>query len=145
MHFFIYCQSESFDRNYKKAIDEFTKRLCAYCSSTLHLSQDLSFPRDCSKENHLFFQVLSGNSTYTSEEFALKIRDLQQSGKSNIHICIGYTTTEFYEALQAIKYHEPINSFSLTSFTLPNEAITLMLFEQLYRGYTILQGKTYHK
>lgn len=35
-------------------------------------------------------------------------------------------------------------SFSLSSLTLPHGLAQLVLWEQLYRGYCIHQGKTYH-
>lgn len=145
MHYHIYCKAKAFDTNYKEAVLEFTKRLSSYCDTTLHLDNRLQFQKGIKPGNHQFFRVVSGSSTYSSEEFAQKIAMLQQSGKSNIHILIGYTEEECTKALSALSgYAFPV-SFSLTKCSLPAKTLTLLLYEQLYRGYTILQGKTYHK
>lgn len=145
MHYHIYCKTKAFDINYQEAVSEFTKRLSAYCDITLHPDNSLQFPKDIKPGNHQFFQVVSGPSTYSSEEFAKKIAMLQQSGKSNIHILIGFTEEECINALSTLSGCGFPGRFSLTKCSLPAETLTLLLYEQLYRGYTILQGKTYHK
>ncbi len=145
MHYHIYCKTRAFDSNYQEAVSEFTKRLSAYCDITLHLDNRLQFPKSIKPGNHQFFQVISGPSTYSSEEFAQKIAMLQQSGKSNIHILIDFTGEECIEALSVCPDCEFPDSFCLTKCSLPAKTLTLLLYEQLYRGYTILQGKTYHK
>lgn len=145
MHYHIYCKNKAFDTNYQEAVLEFTKRLSAYCVTTLHLNNSLQFQKGIKPGNHQFFQIVSGPSTYSSEEFAQKIAMLQQSGKSNIHILIGYTEDECTKALSTLSGCEFPVSFCLTKCSLPAKTLTLLLYEQLYRGYTILQGKIYHK
>lgn len=145
MHYHIYCKTKAFGTNYQEAVSEFAKRLSAYCDITLHSDNSLQFPKDIKPGNHQFFQIVSGPSTYSSEEFAKKIAMLQQSGKSNIHILIGFTGEECVDALSALSGCGFPDRFSLTKCGLPAETLTLLLYEQLYRGYTILQGKTYHK
>lgn len=145
MHYHIYCKTKAFGINYQEALSEFSKRLSAYCDISLHLDNRLQFSKGIKPGNHQFFQVVSGPSTYSSEEFAKKISMLQQSGKSNIHILVGFTGNECVEAFSILSDCGFPDSFSLTKCSLPAETLTLLLCEQLYRGYTILQGKTYHK
>lgn len=145
MHYHIYCKNKTIGKNYHDAISEFTKRLSAYCDTSLYLETRLQFSKDLKQNNHQFFLIVSGPSTYSSEEFAKKIDNLQHSGKSNAHIIIGFTEEECFHALSVLTDYMLPERFSLTKCNLPNDTLTLLLYEQIYRGYTILQGKTYHK
>lgn len=145
MYYHIYCKPTQFGVNYQSAVSEFSKRLSAYCTAKLYLKKQLSFSGNISFENHLFLQIGCGPSTYSSTEFAKVIDQFQQSGRSNVHILIGYSETECALALsQADKRIIPKKCF-LSACSLPTDTLTLLFYEQLYRSYTILQGKTYHK
>lgn len=145
MHYHIYCNLKSMNRNHLLAIEEFTKRLSAYCETTLHTNVALSFTKDIHRNNHHFVYVNNGPSSYSSEEFSEYINTLQHSGKSTVHIIIGYDESCFYHALSAVADYDTPTYLSLTNCHLSSETKTLLFYEQLYRGYTILQGKTYHK
>lgn len=145
MHYHIYCNLKTMDICHQGAIDEFKKRLTAYCNTTLHTSLSLSFQRDITQSNHLFLFISSGPSTYSSEEFAAFLKDIQFSGKSTVHIIIGYPENTFYDAISTLSDAICPLTLSLTRNSLSIETQTLLFCEQLYRAYTILQGKTYHK
>lgn len=144
MHYHVYCNIKNCNGNYQDAIKEFTKRLSAYCDITLHTDTILAFPNDCNANNHQFIRIADGASSYSSEEFAGYIQTLQQSGKSTVHIVIGFSKEVFQNAMADFSDCN-CKQFAITSSSLPPETITLLFYEQLYRGYTILQGKTYHK
>ena len=145
MRYQIYCNLKTMNIYHHAAIHEFEKRLSAYCSTTLHLSLSLSFPKDTKENNHLFLYISTEPSTYSSEEFAGFLKDIQHSGKSFVHIIIGYSESIFYDALKTLPDNISPLTLSLTRTTLSYETITLLFYEQLYRAYTILLGKTYHK
>lgn len=145
MHYHIYCNQKAIHLNHLAAITEFEKRLSAYCSTTFHLHTLLTFPRELHKSNHHFIFIGSNSSTCSSEEFAKYLNQLQHSGKSTIHVIIGFTDTDFYNALDLVADYDLPTWLSLTRSHLSKETLTLLFYEQLYRGYTILQGKTYHK
>lgn len=144
MHYHVYCNIKNCSRNYKDAIKEFTKRLSAYCDITFHPNTTLVFPKDCNANNHQFIQIVTSPSSYSSEEFSEYIQTLQQSGKSTIHIVVGFSKEVFHDAMADFTDCN-CEHFSITGSSLPSETVALLLYEQLYRGYTILQGKTYHK
>ena len=145
MHYHIYCKAKTIPSNHKAAILEFEKRLSAYCSIAFHNNTALTFPKNLNASSPHFLFVQNGVSTYSSMEFAKYINDIQLSGRSTVHIIIGYTENELYEALETVtEYHPPI-PISLTRNHLSAKTLALLFYEQLYRGYTILQGKTYHK
>lgn len=145
MHYHIYCNTKNINTNHSLAIQEFKKRLSAYCEITLHQNLSISFPKDIHSRNHYFIFLQSGVSSLSSEEFANCIHTLQHTGKSTIHVVIGYDENTFYTALSSIPNYDAPLYISLTCSNLSNETKTLLFYEQLYRGYTILQGKTYHK
>ena len=145
MTYHIYCDQKSISKHYTEAIAEFTKRLSAYCSTQLHCAETLSDFYTEYKSNHTIIRIQPGTSSYSSEEFAFFINELQQRGLSTVHILIGYPTLELNALYEHLGHNTSISFLSLTSFQLSAETIGLMCYEQLYRAYTILQGKTYHK
>lgn len=145
MHYHIYCKEKTISPNHKAALSEFEKRLSAYCTTTLHNKISISLPKNLNHNSHHFIFVRNGASTYSSIEFAKCINDIQLSGKSTLHVIIGFSEYELYEALESLpEYYMPL-SISLTKNNLSVKTLTLLFYEQLYRSYTILQGKTYHK
>lgn len=145
MHFHIYCNQKNLNENHSLAIDEFQKRLSAYCDTTLHTTLTLDLTSDISSNNHLFVIVGNGPSTFSSEEFAKQLNSLQLTGKSTIHVFIGYDENMCYSSLsKLVSYDIPLH-MSISNSTFSSETKTLLFYEQLYRAYTILQGKTYHK
>lgn len=145
MHYHIYCNLKAMDSCHRNAICEFKKRLSAYCNTTLHASPSLNIPKDITESNHVFLFIKTGPSTYSSEEFADYLKDIQHTGKSILHIFIGYSENNFYDAIASLPENMFPMTLSLTRSNLSKETLTLLFYEQLYRAYTILQGKTYHK
>lgn len=145
MNYHIYCNEKNINTNHRLAIEEFTKRLSAYCETTLHTSPILVLPRDIHAKKHHFVIIQTGISTYSSEEFSIQLHSLQLNGKSTIHILIGYDDSTCYEQLCQLDGYDVPLYLSLSNSALSNETKTLLFYEQLYRAYTILQGKTYHK
>ena len=71
----------------------------------------------------------------SSEDYAARINSLTSSGTSKINFYIGYD-----ESLTA-----DMENFSLCSVQPSAEMTALLLSEQTYRAYTILNNITYHK
>lgn len=72
---------------------------------------------------------------YTSEQFA---GTLEKISKPIIFV-IGGSLGMSEEVLSL-----PYKKITLSSFTFPHELVRVVLFEQLYRAITIINGKTYH-
>lgn len=145
MTYHIYCNTKSISSNYTDAIAEFTKRLSAYCTTYLHCTGSLSDCYMAYKASHTIVWIQASPSSYTSEEFATWIDNLQQQSSSTVHILIGYSNEALNALYEQLGYDAAITFLSLTGFQLSTETVSLMCYEQLYRAYTILQGKTYHK
>lgn len=145
MHYYIHCNQKNISSNHRAAIAEFEKRLTAYCNTTLLCETKPSFPNDIKKESHQILYICDGPSTYSSEYFANYIEQLQAKGITALHVLVGYTKAALLEILESLPDTKKLDTISISRFHLPTETNTLLFYEQLYRGYTILQGKTYHK
>lgn len=145
MRYHIYCNIHHLPANHNAAITEFTKRLQAYCTTVLNFMPALDLPKDILKEHHHVLFLTDGFSTYSSEEFASYIGNLPLNGVSTLHVIIGFQKSELYDTILSLQSGLEPDFISLSCANLSCESTTLLFLEQLYRSYTILQGKTYHK
>jgi len=145
MRYHIYCNQKSITHNHLLAIEEFGKRLSAYCEIYLHTDMSLQLPKEINHKSHQILLLQSGISTYSSDDFAKCINNMQLQGKSTIHVIIGYSEIQLYHALPKNSDYSNLTYLSLSNSTLTTQTSSLLFYEQLYRAYTILQGKTYHK
>lgn len=143
MEILIHIEKKKLDTEYAKAVAEYVKRLSAFCRVRCLYYKDLS--KLTLSDSSACFRVIPGIDTISSEAFASKIEQLGLSGYSRI---------EFVVALQnrIADTNETTNSdiggltpFSLSGFTMSTDLTTVVLTEQLYRAYTILNHITYHK
>lgn len=74
-----------------------------------------------------------------SMEFAQFIKEKQNAGASDLTFIIGGA----FGLSQEILKHANLQ-LSFSRFTFTHEMIRTLLLEQLYRAFTIIQGKTYH-
>ena len=78
--------------------------------------------------------------TLTSEKFAENISNLMINGNSQISFFIGGSfglDADFSNSLN--------QKISFSALTFPHQLMRVILLEQIYRAFTILNGKTYHK
>lgn len=115
------------------AINEYTKRLSSYCKITLiqikhikHLSKTLN-------NTSYIIKIAINVDTISSEDFAKKIDTFGNSGKSQISIVVTDNN---------IKYNECL---SLSTLSLSKGVSLVVLYEQIYRAYRIINNHTYHK
>lgn len=78
--------------------------------------------------------------TLTSNEFAKTINDLYTYGKTNITFVIGGS----HGLSEDVKNRGDLR-LSFSSFTFPHQLMRLILMEQIYRAFTIINNKEYHK
>ena len=81
-----------------------------------------------------------GGKMLTSEEFAEKIETLGVQGKSSIAFVIGGSIGLGKEVLKRSDF-----ALSFSKMTFPHQLMRVVLLEQLYRGYRIVNGEPYHK
>lgn len=77
---------------------------------------------------------------FDSEQFALNIKNIADKGNSTISYFIGGSyglDAEFSNSLN--------QKISFSNLTFPHQLMRVIVMEQIYRAFTILNNKTYHK
>lgn len=142
----------------RDAVEEYSKRLSRYCTLEIAEINPIALPENptekeitaaLSKEKELIFKKIPENSYVfalcvegkqkSSEDFAAKIEELTDEGK-NFCFIIGSS----YGLDEAVKAKAD-EKLSLSKMTFPHQLFRVMLLEQLYRGFKIIEGSTYHK
>lgn len=143
----------------KDAITEYSKRLSKYCKleiievsdeKTLEQASEAVEDGIRNKEAERILKYLK-NDMYVitleiagkmlkSEELAKKIEILGIQGKSNIAFVIGGSIGLGEEVLKRSDY-----ALSFSKMTFPHQLMRVILLEQVYRSYRIINGEPYHK
>lgn len=143
----------------KLGLDEFLKRLSRYAKINIIEVGDEKIPvnpsemelenmkdREAKKilkripENSYLIALDKGGKALSSEDLAVWMQNLMLQGKSNLTFIIGGAMGLDQKIIQSA---DLVLSFSKMTFT--HQMIRLMLLEQLYRGFKIIQGEPYHK
>ena len=140
----------------KDAITEYSKRLSRYCKLEIIEVADEKTPDQASEavedairakegERHIrddmyVITLEIGGKMLTSEEFAEKIETLGVQGKSSIAFVIGGSIGLGKEVLNRSDF-----ALSFSKMTFPHQLMRVVLLEQVYRGYRIVNGEPYHK
>ena len=143
----------------KDAIAEYTKRLSKYCKLEIVEVADEKTPDHASEtvedairakeaerilkyvkdDAHIITLEIQGKQL-TSEELAEKIEKLGVQGTSHIIFIIGGSIGIGEEVLQKSNF-----ALSFSKMTFPHQLMRVILLEQIYRSYRIINGEPYHK
>lgn len=123
----------------KEACDEYQKRLQRYCKFKLISVKKYE---DIAKEiNDRDYTILIDNKSklISSEELSDKISNLGVSGISNLNIL-------YLKEGISNEFEELINDrIALSKMNFDSGLVTVMLHEQIYRAYRIMNKEPYHK
>ena len=92
------------------------------------------------KEDAYIITLEIGGKQLTSEELAEKIDKLGIQGVSHIIFIIGGSIGLGREVLSRSDY-----ALSFSKMTFPHQLMRVILLEQIYRSYRIINGEPYHK
>ena len=92
------------------------------------------------KDKEYVYALAIKGKERTSEEFAEEINQLTTYGHSDITFVIGGSLGLSPEVLKRAD-----TQISFGRFTLPHQLMRLVLTEQIYRAFTIINGLPYHK
>jgi 23S rRNA (pseudouridine1915-N3)-methyltransferase len=147
------------EKFYSEAIAEYSKRLSRYCKLEIVEVADEKTPDNASevmetqiklKEAERILKNIRDDSycialaidgkKYNSVDFARHIEKLGIAGKSNIAFVIG----------GSLGLHESVlkradEKISFSDMTFPHQLMRVILLEQIYRGYRIINNEPYHK
>ena len=136
----------------KDAIEEYQKRIKKYTNIELIEVKDEGLVEETkaisleaekikkhlNSKDYIITMEIEGKQI-TSEEFAEKLNQIQIEN-SNIIFIIGGSYGLSNELKQMAKYH-----LSFSKLTFPHQLFRVLLLEQIYRCYKILNNESYHK
>ncbi len=121
---------------YKSGYKEYEKRLSRFCKlETIYYKKESDLKKHF-KDNQKVFKLSCLNTTISSEKFAEKIKEL--SLQSNVY-------SEVVFVLCDNDINVSFESFTISKSALSKEMEHLVLLEQIYRGYKIINNESYHK
>ena len=143
----------------KEGVGEYSKRLSRFCDLQLIEVEDEQAPETLSiaqeelikkkeaakilnklKEGTYLIVLDVQGISKSSEEFAATLQSCFNSGRSNITFVIGGSLGLDPELVKKADLR-----LSFSNMTFPHQLIRLVLLEQIFRAFKIINGETYHK
>lgn len=159
MNIKIICVGKLKEKFLKEGIEEFQKRLKAYANLEIVEVKDEACPENSSESEMEKIKEVEGErilskiskgayvmaldisgKALTSEDFAKKIETLSVEGISSIDFIIGGSLGLSDEVKNKSDYR-----LSFSKFTFPHGLMRLILVEQVYRAFRIINNHPYHK
>ena len=147
------------EKFYRQAIEEFEKRLSRYCKLEIIEVQDEKTPDNASETEEMQIKEKEGQrllkyikedawvcalaiegKMLDSVELSQKMEQLGVGGTSHMIFVIGGSLGLAEEVLKRADF-----KLSISKMTFPHQLMRVILLEQIYRSYRIMQGEPYHK
>ena len=144
------------EQGFKLALDEFVKRLGAYCSFSVveipaqTIKDESLAEKYMEEEAQKILAVVKPNSylitleiegkIFSSEGFAQKIDEIVKEGVNEVCFIIGGANG----LAQSLRAKSNLK-LSFSKMTFPHQLARVMLVEQIYRAMKILAKEPYHK
>ena len=155
----IICVGKIKEKYWNDAIAEYSKRLSRYCKLSVIEVADEKTPDEASEaecdaikkkeaerilkkiENGALVCTLEiAGKRFTSEGFATFLESSAARGTSHIQFVIGGSLGLHKSVLERSDM-----GISFSDMTFPHQMMRVILLEQVYRGYRIINGEPYHK
>ena len=155
----LVCVGRMREKFYIDAFNEYAKRLSAYCKfecvelNETRLSDnpsDKEISAALQKESESIFKAIPkdayvialcvGAKQPKSEELAEKINSLAVSGRGKLCFVIGGS----FGMAEEVKQKADMR-LGMSEMTFPHHLVRVMLAEQIYRSFKIIEGSRYHK
>jgi 23S rRNA (pseudouridine1915-N3)-methyltransferase len=159
MNITILCIGKLKERYWTDAIQEYSKRLCKYCTLSINELKEEKAPDNPSNAEEMAVKDAEGKSILkqikkeayvialevkgkelTSEALSDKIETLGIDGKSDVVFIIGGSIGLSDEVLARADFR-----LSFSKMTFPHQMMRVILLEQIYRAFKIMRNEVYHK
>lgn len=159
MRISVLCVGKIKEKFYSDAAAEYMKRLTRYCKPEIIEVQDEKTPDEAGENEEIRIKQKEGEriiskirddmfvialaidgKKLSSTELADKINGLGLSGTSHICFVIGGSLGLSKEVLDRSDM-----KLSFSDMTFPHQLMRVILLEQTYRAYRIINGEPYHK
>ena len=147
------------EKFFRGAVVEYSKRLSRYCKLEIIEVADEKTPDHASaheeelirakeaerlkkyiKDNAYTIALAIDGKQYSSEDFSAHVHDLGLKGESHLQLIIGGSIGLAPEILSLAQ-----EKISFSKMTFPHQLMRVILLEQIYRAYRIMNGEPYHK
>lgn len=155
----IVCVGKIKEKFYRDALAEYTKRLSRYCSLSItevadEKTKEQASDVECAiikdregdrilksiREDGYVITLAIDGKNLDSVELSKKIENLALTGKSNLYFVIGGSLGLSDEVMKRADY-----KLSFSRMTFPHQLMRVILLEQIYRSYRIINHEPYHK
>lgn len=155
----IICVGKLKEKYLIDGVNEYLKRLQGYCNVEIYEVSDEKIPYHPSLADETLVKVKEGRRVLDkvkqddymilldlkgenpdSIEFARKIEDCMINGKSSLAFVIGGSLGHCEEVYDRANY-----KVSFSELTFPHQLMRLILVEQIYRAFKIINNEPYHK
>jgi len=145
----IICVGNIKEAYLRDAISEYSKRLGAFCRLTIKeikSNENKHFEADTAEILSLIppksykIALCVEGIQLSSEELAVKLETLPNEGYSDIAFIIGGSN-----GLDEVIKRNCSLRLSFSKMTFPHQLMRVILTEQIYRAFTIINGGKYHK
>lgn len=155
----IVCVGKIKEKFYRDALAEYTKRLSRYCSLSItevadEKTKEQASDVECTiikdregerilksiREDGYVIALAIDGKNLDSVELSKKIENLALTGKSNLYFVIGGSLGLSDEVMKRADY-----KLSFSRMTFPHQLMRVILLEQIYRSYRIINHEPYHK
>lgn len=147
------------EKYWVSALAEYLKRISRFCKINVIELNDKKIPDNASakeelkviedegemilskiKDSHYVFALCVEGTKLDSVEFSKKLSSISLSGKSDIDFIIGGSL-----GLSGAVKKRADFKLSFSEMTFPHQLMRVILAEQIYRCFKILNNETYHK
>lgn len=133
MEIILHIEARKLDNDYKKASDEYIKRMSFFACVKIICHKNLK-EASLTKGSYVI-NVNPAGEKLSSTDLAGKINDICVNGYSRIEIIISNNFT----------YENADLSLAISTLKMEEQLTLTALCEQLYRAFTIQNNITYHK
>ncbi len=159
MNITILCVGKVKEAFMRDGIGEYSKRLSRYVKLKVVEVQDEKTPENASDNENRKIIITEGErilskikdsdyvcalairgKEYSSEEFSKYLDKIQTVSKGNLVFIIGGSLGLSDDVLKRAD-----DKISFSKMTFPHQLMRMILLEQIYRGYRILNNEPYHK
>ena len=159
IHIRIVCVGKLKESFYRDAVKEYLKRLSAYAKVEIVEVSDEKTKENATAHEIALIKAAEGErllkaindrdyviglfidgKKLSSEEFAGRFKELPLRGESRISLVIGGSLGLSEEVRKRCN-----ETISFSDLTFPHQLMRVILLEQLYRSFRILEGAPYHK
>lgn len=135
----IFVEKTKIESDYERAIKEYYKRISPFCKLNFTYYTKISDILSEKTKNGYIILIDKTSNLISSNDLSDKIKSVMTYENSTINFVLLNSNISKYEFE---KYDDCI---SISKMSISTPLMMIILSEQIYRAFTIINGKSYHK